>query len=94
MNKSQIVEKIAKDTGLPKAQALKALDSFTSTVSKEVQKGRKVTLTGFGTFDRAVRKTRIARNPQTGEQIKIPRTKYPRFKAGATFKGAVKGKKS
>ncbi len=90
MTKAELVEKVAKDAGISKAAAVKALDSFIDGVVKNVKKGSKVALVGFGTFSVAKRKARTGRNPQTGEPIKIPARKIPKFSAGKTFKDAVK----
>jgi DNA-binding protein HU-beta len=90
MTKAELVEKAAKDAGISKAAAAKALDSFIDGVVKSVKKGNKVALVGFGTFSVSKRKARTGRNPQTGEPIKIPARKVPKFSAGKTFKDAVK----
>ena len=91
MNKSQLVDAVAKDTGLSKAQAGQALESITTHISKTLKKGDEVALTGFGKFSVTKRAARKARNPQTGEMIKVKATKAPRFSAGATLKQAVAG---
>jgi len=90
MTKADLVEKMAKDAGLSKAAAGKALDSFIDGVVKAVKKGNKVALVGFGTFSVAKRKARTGRNPQTGKPIQIPARKIPKFSAGKTFKDTVK----
>jgi DNA-binding protein HU-beta len=90
MTKAELVEKAAKDAGISKAAAAKALDSFIDGVVKSVKKGNKVALVGFGTFSVSKRKARTGRNPQTGAPIKIPARKVPKFSAGKTFKDAVR----
>ena len=90
MTKAELLEKAAKDAGISKAAAAKALDSFIEGVVKSVKKGNKVAFVGFGTFSVSKRKARTGRNPQTGEPIKIPARKVPKFSAGKTFKNAVK----
>ena len=90
MTKAELLEKAAKDAGISKAAAAKALDSFIDGVVKSVKKGNKVAFVGFGTFSISKRKARTGRNPQTGEPIKIPARKVPKFSAGKTFKDAVK----
>ena len=90
MTKADLVEKMAKDAGISKAAAGKALDSFIDGVVKAVKKGNKVALVGFGTFSVAKRKARTGRNPQTGKPIQIPARKIPKFSAGKTFKDTVK----
>ncbi len=89
MTKAELVEKIAKDAGISKAAAGKALDSFIDGVVKSVKKGIKVALVGFGTFSLGKRKARTGRNPRTGATIKISARKVPKFSAGKTFKDAV-----
>ena len=90
MTKSELVEKIAQEAGLTKADSERALNAFTNTVKKSLKKGNAVTLVGFGTFDISKRKARMGRNPQTGEAIKIAAAKLPKFRAGKGLKDAVK----
>ncbi|PZF71600.1 HU family DNA-binding protein [Taibaiella soli] len=85
MNKAELIDQIAKDAGLTKAQAGEALNSFTNTVVTTLKKGESVTLVGFGTYSVAQRAARNGRNPQTGATIKIKATKVPKFKAGKEF---------
>ena len=89
MNKAELIDKIAKDSGITKTQANEALDSFTGAVVASLKKGDRVTLVGFGTFSVSERSARNGRNPQTGEVIKIKARKVPKFKAGTKFKAAV-----
>ena len=91
MNKSELVEAIAKDSGLSKADTGRALESFVATVEKTLKKGEEVAITGFGKFSVAKRGARQGRNPATGQKIKIKASKAPRFSAGATLKQAVSG---
>jgi DNA-binding protein HU-beta len=86
MNKAGLIEGIAKDAGVSKAVAGKALDSFLGQVAKALKKGESVTLVKFGTFSVAKRKARIGRNPQTGKPIKIGAKKVAKFKAGSGLK--------
>jgi DNA-binding protein HU-beta len=90
MNKADLVAKIAGDAGISKAAAAKALNSFTTTVTKVLKKGQKVTLVGFGTFSVAKRKARNGVNPQTGAKIKIKARKVPKFTCGKALKDSVK----
>ncbi len=90
MTKAELVEKIAYDTGLTKADAARALDSALENIKKALKKNQKVTLVGFGTFSVTKRKARKGRNPQTGETIKIPATKAPKFTPGKGLKDAIK----
>ena len=90
MTKAELVEQMAKDAGITKAAASAALDSFTANVVKALKKkDGKVTLVGFGTFQKVRRKSRKGRNPQTGEEIKIKAANVVKFKAGKKLKDAV-----
>ena len=93
MNKTELVDAIAKETGLSKKDSEKAVKAFTDAVSKELKKEGKVQLVGFGTFETAKRAARTGKNPQTGAAIKIPAATVPKFKAGKALKDAVNGKK-
>lgn len=89
MNKAQLVARIAKDTGLTKAKANRAMDAFVDIVTKTLRRGDRVTLVGFGTFGVGRRKARSVRNPQTAALIKIPARRVPRFAAGKDLKKAI-----
>jgi len=89
MNKSQLVDAMAKDAGISKAAAKKALESFLDSVEGAMKKGDKVSLIGFGTFSVQTRKAREGRNPKTGETIKIPAKKVVKFKAGSELSKSV-----
>lgn len=90
MNKSELVEQMAKAAGISKASAEKALAGMIDSVTKTLKKGDKVTLVGFGTFSVAKRAARQGRNPQTGKPITIKARKVARFKAGSKLAEAVK----
>ncbi len=90
MNKTELVEAIAKTAGLTKADADRAVRAAIEVITKALKKGDAVQITGFGTFAVAKRATRKGRNPATGKEIKIPASKAPKFKAGALLKKAVK----
>jgi nucleoid DNA-binding protein len=90
MNKQDIVARVAQDTGLPKSRAAAAVESLIGTITRSLKKGDPVSLVGFGTFKTASRKARVARNPQTGASIKIPKRRVPRFTAGKSLKQAVR----
>lgn len=94
MNKSELIEAVAKSADLSKADAEKALNAVIATVVKAVAKGDSVTLVGFGTFKPVKRTARTGRNPATGAALKIAASTAPKFTAGATFKTAVAGKKA
>lgn len=93
MTKVELVEKMAKDAGISKAAAEKALKAFTEGVTASLKKGNDVTLVGFGKFEVTKRAARTCRNPKTGEAIKVKATKAPKFKAGKALKDAVAGAK-
>lgn len=93
MNKAELIDQLAGDAGLTKAQANEALDSITGSIVTALKKGDKVTLVGFGTFSVSQRAARNGRNPQTGETIKIKASKVPKFKAGKEFSDAIAGGK-
>jgi nucleoid DNA-binding protein len=89
MNKTELIDAIAKEAGLTKAQASKALSTLTDTITKALKKDDNVTLIGFGTFKVSKRAARTGRNPQTGKEIKIAARKAPGFTAGKALKEAV-----
>lgn len=86
MNKVELVDAMAKETGLTKKDSEAALKAFTGIVSKELAKGGNVQLIGFGTFAVAERAARTGRNPKTKETITIKASKAPKFKAGKALK--------
>lgn len=90
MTKTELVELMAKDAGISKAAAGKALESFMDGVTKALKKkDGKVTLVGFGTFSKVRRKARVGRNPQTGEEIKIKARNAVKFTAGKKLKESL-----
>ena len=89
MNKTELVAAMAEQADMTKKDAEKALTAFTEVVSKELKKGGKVQLVGFGTFEVAKRAARTGKNPQTGKAMKIPASKAPKFKAGAPLKARI-----
>ena len=87
MTKAELIEKMATDAGISKAAANAALNSFVSNVTKALKKkDGKVTLVGFGTFQKVRRKARKGRNPQTGEPLKIKAKNVVKFKPGKQLK--------
>ncbi|MEI8026268.1 MAG: HU family DNA-binding protein [Pseudomonadota bacterium] len=90
MNKSELVEAIAKLTSQTKADTERSLDAFIDVIGKNIKKKEGVKLVGFGTFSVSNRKARIGRNPQTGEEIQIPARKVPVFRPGKDLKDSVK----
>ena len=92
MNKSDLIASMAAKTGETKKSAEASLDAFISTVTESLKKGEKVQLVGFGSFEVRKRAARKGRNPQTKEEIKIPASKAPVFKAGKALKDLVNKK--
>ncbi|MEO0136129.1 MAG: HU family DNA-binding protein [candidate division WOR-3 bacterium] len=90
MTKAQLIDAIAKKAKISKKAAGLALDAFVEAVTAALKKGDRITLVGFGTFMVAKRKARTAKNPQTGEMIKVPAKRVPKFKAGRELKAAIK----
>ena len=92
MNKSELIAAMAAKTGETKKDAEAALNAFVSVVTEALVKGHKVQLVGFGSFEVRKRAARKGRNPQTKEEIKIPASKAPVFKAGKALKELVNKK--
>lgn len=89
MNKKELVEKLAADTNMNKAEAGRAVDSIFGTISEALTNGDKVAFPGFGTLEVRDRAAKQGRNPQTGETIQVPARKTIAFKAGKTLKDTV-----
>jgi DNA-binding protein HU-beta len=92
MTKSDVVDKVAADTGLSKKDAGDAVEAVLDAIQSTLKSGGEVSFTGFGRFHVADRGARQGRNPATGETIQIKATRVPRFSAGAGLKQAVKGR--
>ena len=92
MNKVELIAEIAKNADISQKDAGAALKAFTDAVVKELKKGGKVQLVGFGTFEVTKRAARTGRNPQTGAEMKIKASKAPKFSAGKALKDLVNGK--
>ena len=90
MNKAELVEAIAKESKLTKADSERALNAFISTTSKALKKGDRISLVGFGTWSVVKRAARTGRNPQTGKAIKIAAKKVAKWKAGSDLASKVK----
>lgn len=90
MNKSELVDAIASNSGLSKADSKRALDGMTGAVEGALKKGEKVSLVGFGSFSISNRAARTGRNPQTGKEIQIAAKNVVKFKAGADLSKKVK----
>ena len=89
MNKTELIDAIAAEAGLSKVDAKKAVEAFFSSVEKSITKGDKVSIVGFGGWSVADKEAREARNPRTGEVIKVPAKKVVKFKAGTELADAV-----
>jgi DNA-binding protein HU-beta len=89
MNKAELIDAMAADAGLTKADAKKALDAFIKTTGEALAKGDRVALVGFGSFSVATRAARTGRNPQTGQELKIAAKKVVKFKAGSELSDKV-----
>ena len=89
MNKAQLIELLAEQADLSKAQAERALKATLENIQEALAKGDAIQLTGFGTFSINERAARTGRNPQTGQPIQIAAARIPTFKAGKTLKEAV-----
>ncbi|MEU9013266.1 HU family DNA-binding protein [Streptomyces sp. NPDC048479] len=92
MNKAQLVEAIADKVG-GRQQAAEAVDAVLDAIVRAVVGGDRVSVTGFGSFEKVDRPARYARNPQTGERVRVKKTSVPRFRAGQGFKDLVSGSK-
>lgn len=90
MNKEELVAEVAKLSKTTKKDSAAVIDAIVDTIQGAVKGGNKVTLVGFGTFERRERAARTGRNPQTGKEIKIAAKKVPAFSAGKKFKELVK----
>ncbi|MFP4288752.1 MAG: HU family DNA-binding protein [Bacteroidota bacterium] len=89
MNKAELIDAMASQSGLTKADAKKALDAFIGSTTDALKSGDRVALVGFGSFSVSSREERKGRNPQTGKEITIPAKKVVKFKAGAELADVV-----
>lgn len=94
MNKSELVQSLANRADIKKAEAQRVVDALFSAdkgiIAKTLKKGERVQITGFGTFETRERKARMGRNPRTGQEIRIAKSKSPSFRAGKGFKESIK----
>ena len=90
MNKQDMIDKIASETGATKSSAAAAVESLLDGIVRALKKGDPITFVGFGTFKTSQRRARVARNPRTGASIKIPKRRVVRFTAGKALKSAVR----
>ena len=91
MNKSEFVAVVAAKTNLSQAEAGRVVDAFLATVTEALARGEDIRLSGFGSFEVVEQGARTGRNPRTGQEIAIPASKAPKFRAGAALKAAVGG---
>ena len=89
MNKNDLITSVAESSGLTKADAGRAVDGVFDSIASALSSGDDVSIVGFGSFSVANRAASTGRNPRTGEEIQIPASKQPKFKAGAPLKSAV-----
>ncbi|MBF0457303.1 MAG: HU family DNA-binding protein [Nitrospirae bacterium] len=92
MSKVELIEKMAKEANLTKADATRALDAAIAAIIDTLKQGQKLTLVGFGTFSVSLRKAREGRNPRSGDIIQIPEARVPKFAPGLAFKEALNKK--
>jgi DNA-binding protein HU-beta len=90
VNKRDLIARIARDTGATKNSAAAAVDALLDTMTHALKKGEAITFVGFGTFKTSLRRARMAKNPRTGDAIKIPKRRVVRFTAGKALKSAVR----
>lgn len=91
MNKAELIDVLTEKLGTDRRQATAAVENVVDTIVRAVHKGESVTITGFGVFERRRRAARVARNPRTGETVKVKPTSVPAFRPGAQFKAVVSG---
>ena len=89
MNKTQLIDTVAKESGLKKRDVETVVENLINTIVSEVASGEKIQITGFGSFERKLRAERIIKNPRTGEPMTVPPSKSPSFTAGSVFKERV-----
>ncbi len=93
MNKAQLIEELTKRLDADRKTATAAVETLVDTIVRAVSKGESVTITGFGVFEKRRRAPRVARNPRTGETVKVRATSVPSFRPGAQFKDIIAGRK-
>lgn len=89
MSKTELIAKVAEQVKMPKSQVATVVNGTFDVITDALKAGDKVTVTGFGAFEAVERKARVARNPQTGAEVKVAAHKAPHFKAGKLLKDAV-----
>src|SRR5947209_13224545 len=91
MNKAELIDVLTQKLGSDRRQATAAVENVVDTIVRAVHKGDSVTITGFGVFEQRRRAARVARNPRTGETVRVKPTSVPAFRPGAQFKAVVSG---
>jgi len=91
MNKAELIDVLTEKLGSDRRQATEAVENVVDTIVRAVHRGESVTITGFGVFEQRRRAARVARNPRTGETVKVKPTSVPAFRPGAQFKAVVSG---
>ena len=91
MNKAELIDALTAKLNVDRRQATEAVEQIADTIVRAVHKGDSVTITGFGVFEQRRRAARVARNPRTGETVKVKPTSVPAFRPGAQFKAVVSG---
>jgi DNA-binding protein HU-beta len=94
MNKSDLIDEVSDRMGDNKRTATDAVNAVLQTIQETVARGDKVSISGFGVFEKQVRAARTARNPATGAAVKVPKMSVPKFRAGADFKAMVNTRRS
>ncbi|WP_168699666.1 HU family DNA-binding protein, partial [Gordonia paraffinivorans] len=92
MNKAELIDELTKKLDADRKTATEAVEHVVDTIVRAVNRGESVTITGFGVFEKRKRAPRVARNPRTGETVKVRATSVPAFRPGAQFKAIVAGK--
>ena len=92
MNKAELIDVLTEKLGTDRRTATAAVEHIVDTIVRAVNKGQSVTITGFGVFEQRKRAARVARNPRTGETVKVKPTSVPAFRPGAQFKAIISGK--
>ncbi len=90
MTKQELIARIAQETGATKTSAAATVDAMLQSITRALKKGDAITFVGFGTFKTTQRRARLAKNPRTGDAIKIPKRRVVRFTAGKALKSAVR----
>lgn len=92
MNKAELIDVLTEKLGTDRRTATAAVEQIVDTIVRAVNKGQSVTITGFGVFEQRKRAARVARNPRTGETVKVKPTSVPAFRPGAQFKAIIAGR--